>query len=237
MVQHALDRGYAIVAVCREQSARSSTPSKIASRSLRRDQRSPVNRARRFRMDGVLVVLVPCGVHHYASGTAQAVLDYAPPRHTSCSHADGISRATARTSTRGSSRRCVRSLGGLARLVPLRRPKRPVEACRRIFATGRPGPSCAAATWRKAKARGCPMEPTRRRPDLERRDAPGEFRPVHGGGAQKRSAHPPGPGDRRLPVALGARARRKAMNFGAPRRPRRTRCRHTRTIVSPGIRT
>src|SRR4029077_19331565 len=29
--------------------------------------------------DGVLVVLVPRGVHHYASGTAQAVLDYAPP--------------------------------------------------------------------------------------------------------------------------------------------------------------
>jgi hypothetical protein len=28
---------------------------------------------------GVLVVLVPRGVHHYASGTAQAVLDFAPP--------------------------------------------------------------------------------------------------------------------------------------------------------------
>ena len=29
--------------------------------------------------DGVLVVLAPMGVHHYASGTAQAVLDYADP--------------------------------------------------------------------------------------------------------------------------------------------------------------
>src|SRR6185369_5497752 len=29
--------------------------------------------------EGVLVVLVPRGVHRYASGTAQAVLDYAKP--------------------------------------------------------------------------------------------------------------------------------------------------------------
>ena len=29
--------------------------------------------------DGVLVVLVPWGVEQYASGTAQAVLDLAPP--------------------------------------------------------------------------------------------------------------------------------------------------------------
>jgi hypothetical protein len=29
--------------------------------------------------DGVLTVLVPWGVHQYSSGTAQAVLDHAPP--------------------------------------------------------------------------------------------------------------------------------------------------------------
>ena len=29
--------------------------------------------------DGVLVVLVPRGVHGYSTGTAQAVLDHAPP--------------------------------------------------------------------------------------------------------------------------------------------------------------
>ena len=29
--------------------------------------------------DGVLVVLVPWGVHGYSTGTAQAVLEHAPP--------------------------------------------------------------------------------------------------------------------------------------------------------------
>ena len=29
--------------------------------------------------DGVLVVLIPRGIHGYSSGTAQAVLDHAPP--------------------------------------------------------------------------------------------------------------------------------------------------------------
>ena len=80
MVEHALDRGYEVVAVCREQSV-----AKLAGFADRitivpgaTDDRDVIQRAVAG-CDGVLVVLVPRGVHQYASGTAQAVLDYAEP--------------------------------------------------------------------------------------------------------------------------------------------------------------
>ena len=80
MVQHALDRGYEVVAVCREQSV-----GKLAEFAGRikivpgaTDDREVIKRAIAG-CDGVLVVLVPRGVHGYSSGTAQAVLDYAEP--------------------------------------------------------------------------------------------------------------------------------------------------------------
>ena len=80
MVQHALDRGYEVVAVCREQSV-----GKLAEFEGRikivpgaTDDREVINRAIAG-CDGELVVLVPRGVHGYSSGTAQAVLDYAEP--------------------------------------------------------------------------------------------------------------------------------------------------------------
>jgi coenzyme F420-reducing hydrogenase delta subunit len=81
MVRHALDRGYEVVAVCREQSV-----GKLAEFEGRitvvpgaTDDREVLKRAVAG-CDGVLVVLVPRGVHHYSSGTAQAVLDHAEPR-------------------------------------------------------------------------------------------------------------------------------------------------------------
>ena len=80
MVGHAVDRGYEVVAVCREQSV-----AKLAEFDGRitvvpgaTDDRDVIQRAVAG-ADGVLVVLVPRGVHHYASGTAQAVLDHAEP--------------------------------------------------------------------------------------------------------------------------------------------------------------
>ena len=75
MVQHALDRGYEVFAVCREKSV-----GKLAQFDGRitivpgaTDDREVINRAIAG-CDGVLVVLVPRGVHGYSSGTAQAVL-------------------------------------------------------------------------------------------------------------------------------------------------------------------
>ena len=79
MIRHALDRGYEVVGVCRPQSVH-----KLADYADRMeiipgatDDREVVKRAVAG-CDGVLTVLVPWGMQRYASGTAQAVLDYAP---------------------------------------------------------------------------------------------------------------------------------------------------------------
>jgi NAD(P)-dependent dehydrogenase (short-subunit alcohol dehydrogenase family) len=80
MVQHALGRGYEVVAVCREVSV-----DKLEEYSGRiriipgaTDDRQVIERAVAG-CDAVLTVLVPRGVRHYSSGTAQAVLDLARP--------------------------------------------------------------------------------------------------------------------------------------------------------------
>jgi NAD(P)-dependent dehydrogenase (short-subunit alcohol dehydrogenase family) len=80
MVGHALDQGHEVVAVCRPQSV-----PKLAEFADRitvvpgaTDDRDVIQRAVAG-CDGVLAVLVPRGVRGYATGTAQAVLDYAEP--------------------------------------------------------------------------------------------------------------------------------------------------------------
>jgi uncharacterized protein YbjT (DUF2867 family) len=80
MVQLALDRGHEVVAVCREQSVAklAEFDGRIAIAPGATDDRDVIERAVAG-CDGVLVVLVPRGVHQYATGTAQAVLDYAAP--------------------------------------------------------------------------------------------------------------------------------------------------------------
>src|SRR4051812_50044540 len=80
MVGLALDRGHEVVAVCREQSVTKLADfnSQITIVPGATDDRDVIQRAVAG-CDGVLAVLVPRGVHGYASGTAQAVLDYAEP--------------------------------------------------------------------------------------------------------------------------------------------------------------
>jgi hypothetical protein len=80
MVQHALDRGYEVVSVCRETSV-----GKLAAFEGRislvpgATNDPEVIRKAVTGCDGVLVVLVPWGVHGYSTGTAQPVLDHAEP--------------------------------------------------------------------------------------------------------------------------------------------------------------
>lgn len=80
MVQRCLDLGYEVVGVCRERSV-----PKLARFADRitvfggpTNDRALIQRAVAG-CDGVLVVLVPLGMDRYASGTAQAVLDFAEP--------------------------------------------------------------------------------------------------------------------------------------------------------------
>ena len=80
MVQHALDRGYEVVGVCREQSVPKldSFKGRITVIPGATDDREVIRTAVAG-CDGVLAVLVPRGVHGYSTGTAQAVLDLASP--------------------------------------------------------------------------------------------------------------------------------------------------------------
>lgn len=79
MIQHSLHRGYQVVAVCRPESVAKLAHfgDKISVMAGRTDDRQVIEQAVAG-CDGVLTVLAPWGVNNYASGTARAVLDFAP---------------------------------------------------------------------------------------------------------------------------------------------------------------
>jgi NAD(P)-dependent dehydrogenase (short-subunit alcohol dehydrogenase family) len=80
MVQHALDRGYEVVGVCRQESVGKLDRFKgrITVIPGATDDPAVIKRAVAG-CEGVLVVMSPVGVNGYSTGTTQAVLDYAPP--------------------------------------------------------------------------------------------------------------------------------------------------------------
>jgi hypothetical protein len=136
MVQHALDRGYEVVGVCREESVAKldDFSGRITVVPGATDDCEVIRRAVAG-CDGVLVVLVPRGVHGYSTGTAQAVLDYAPPGARlvfSCGW--HISR-DGKDVYPWKLRAIVRVLGPIARLARFADLDDQVEACRRIFAS------------------------------------------------------------------------------------------------------
>jgi len=136
MVQHALDRGYEVIGVCRERSVGKLERYKnhITIIPGATNDRQVIKRAIAD-CDGVLTVLVPWGRQHYSSGTAQAVLDYARPEARlifSCGwhitrdgqdiYPDSLKREEV----------LARWIGRLTRMIDL---DDQVEACRRIFAS------------------------------------------------------------------------------------------------------
>ena len=80
MVQHALNRGYEVVGVCRERSIGKLDAFKESITIIpgATNDREVIKEAVKG-CDGVLTVLVPWGIHQYSSGTAQAVLDHSRP--------------------------------------------------------------------------------------------------------------------------------------------------------------
>jgi NAD(P)-dependent dehydrogenase (short-subunit alcohol dehydrogenase family) len=136
MVQHALERGYEVVGVCREQSVGKLDRFKgrITVFPGLTNDRGVISRAIEG-CDGVLVVLAPWGVRDYASGTAQAVLDQAQPGVRlifSCGWhitRDGTDVYSWRIKA------LVRYGGWLAKLLQVADLDDQVEACRRVFAS------------------------------------------------------------------------------------------------------
>ena len=136
MVQHALEKKYQVVAVCRKQSvgkleAFKERISILPGATKDRD----VIREAVDGCDGVLTVLVPWGMQHYSTGTAQAVLDHAPPGARlifSCGwhiSRDNQDRYSWKLKT------FVKVFGFLGRLIRLVDLEDQVEACQRVFAS------------------------------------------------------------------------------------------------------
>src|SRR3954467_4764056 len=134
MVQHALDRGYEVVGVCRERSVGKldAFTGRITVVPGATNDREVIARAVAGG-GGVLTVLAPRGVHHYASGTAQAVLDHARPgARLVFSCGQHITR-DGRDVYSWKVKALVSVVGRLARLVGLVDLDDQVEACRRVF--------------------------------------------------------------------------------------------------------
>ncbi len=136
MVQQALERGYQVVGVCRERSV-----SKLDDFKGRITLIPGATNDRRVIQqavagcDGVLTVLVPWGSQHLATGTAQAVMDFAQPEarlifscgwHISRDGQDIYPQSLIREE------KLARWMSRLTHIIDI---DDQIEACRRIFAS------------------------------------------------------------------------------------------------------
>ncbi len=134
MVQHALDKGYEVVGVCREKSVKKLDrfAGRITVVPGATNDPDVIRRAVAG-CDAVLVVLVPWGIQQYSSGTAQAVLDHAEPGARlvfSCGWhitRDGKDQYSRRFLW------LVKAFGWIGRLIRAVELDDQVEACRRVF--------------------------------------------------------------------------------------------------------
>jgi hypothetical protein len=158
IVAHALDRGHEVVGVCREKSVRKLDEFKdrITIVQGKTNDRKIIEHAVAG-CDGVLTVLVPWGMQHYSSGTAQAVLDFAPSGsrlifscgwHISMDGQDAYSRKFLRLVG------LFRRLGRFLRLVDI---DDQVEACNRIFKSDRKWTVVRGPELEEGESQGLPL--------------------------------------------------------------------------------
>ncbi len=158
MVQHALDRGYDVVGVCREESVPKLDEFKgrISVVPGATNDRSVIERAVAD-CDGVLVVLVPWGVQQYATGTAQAVLDFAP------AHARLVFSCGWHITRDGKDvyprkfRFLVAAFGRIAKLARFADLDDQVEACRRVFDSDRLWTVVRGSDLEEGESQGLPV--------------------------------------------------------------------------------
>ena len=136
MVQHALDRGYEVVGVCRAESVEklNAFKGRITVIPGATNDAEVIKRGLAG-CDGVLVVLVPRGVHGYSTGTAQAVLDHAPPGARLVFSSGWHITRDGQDVYSWKLKAIVKVFGPLARLARFADLDDQVEACRRVFAS------------------------------------------------------------------------------------------------------
>ncbi|MGV8910044.1 MAG: NAD(P)-dependent oxidoreductase [Propionicimonas sp.] len=158
MVQHALDRGYEVVGVCREQSVAKLDAFKGRMTVIpgATDDREVIRQALAG-CDGVLTVMTPRGVNGYSTGTTQAVLDYARSGarlvfscgwHISRDGQDVYSWKV---------KFLVNVAGRLARLARLVDLDDQVEACRRVFASNTRWTVVRGSDLEEGESQGLPV--------------------------------------------------------------------------------
>ena len=158
MVQHALDRGHEVVGVCREKSVAKldAFKGRITVIPGATNDGDVIKRAVTG-CDGVLTVLVPWGVQGYSTGTAQAVLDHAPPGarlvfscgwHITRDGKDIYPRKLLWF---------VKVFGFIARLARFADLDDQVEACRRIFASDTRWTVVRGSDLEEGKSQGLPV--------------------------------------------------------------------------------
>jgi hypothetical protein len=158
MVQHALARGYEVVGVCPESSVAKldGFKGRISVIAGATSDRAVIKHAVAG-CDGVLTVLASWGVHQYASGTAQAVLDLAAPGarlifscgwHITRDGQDVYSRSI---------KALVKIASCFARLFRVAELDDQVEACRRVFASDTQWTVVRGSKLEEGESQGLPV--------------------------------------------------------------------------------
>lgn len=158
MAAHCLERGFEVVGVCRPQSVAKLAHfgDRITVYPGRTDDRAVVERAIKG-CDGVLTVLAPWGFTDYASGTAQAVMDFAEPDarlvfscgwHISRDGKDQYSRKLLAF---------VRLFGWIGWLLRIADLNDQIVATNRIFASGRRWTVVRGSNLEEGESEGLPV--------------------------------------------------------------------------------
>ena len=158
MVRHALDRGYEVIAVCRLESVAKLDAFKeqITIIPGKTNDREVIKQAVAG-CDGVLTVLVPWGVQQYATGTAQAVLDYAPSDARLCFSCGWHISRDGKDVYPLKLKLFVKIFGFLARLFRFADLGDQVEACRRVFASDTRWTVVRASDLEEGESQGLPV--------------------------------------------------------------------------------
>ena len=158
MIQHSLDRGYEVVGVCREKSVGKLDEFKNRIKIIpgATNDRNIIKEAVAG-CDGVLTVLVPWGMNHYSSGTAQAVLDFSDPNarlifscgwHITRDGKDVYSKSFTRFE------KLFGWFGRFLRVVDI---DDQVEACRRIFSSDTSWTVVRGSDLEEGESQGLPV--------------------------------------------------------------------------------
>src|SRR3954471_22102663 len=158
MVQQSLDRGYAVVGVCRDRSVEKldAFKKRITVIPGATNDREVIKRAVAG-CDGVLVVLAPMGVDHYASGTAQAVLDYADPGARLVFSCGWHITRDGKDIYSWKIKVLVNVVGRLARVARVVDLDDQVEACRRVFASDTSWTVVRGSDLEEGESQGLPV--------------------------------------------------------------------------------